>query len=81
MRTRTKAGKLGHTTFKVIVPGSSDIYINPAAFEEDLKLFLVTGHELIHASHISDGSYLDWLERYPQNEKLARYISEYNAYQ
>lgn len=69
----------GHTSYSgPISGGASDVYIHPSAFSSTFKLFLVTGHELIHASDNSLGIPGQLSKAYP-NYSLTDML-EFRAY-
>ena len=58
--------------------GASNIYLRNSCLISDKKLFYVLDHELIHASHYSDGSFAYWRSLF--GDKRAITISEIYAY-
>ena len=58
--------------------GASNIYLRNSCLISDKKLFYVLDHELIHASHYSDGSFAYWRSLFGHNRAIT--ISEIYAY-
>jgi RHS repeat-associated protein len=58
--------------------GASKIYLRSGALSSDKKLFYVLDHELVHATHYSDGSFATWENLFGLQKAIA--LSEVYAY-
>jgi hypothetical protein len=65
-------------TIKYKVSGVESLKISKSAFTSYYRLANVLGHELVHAIHIVNGNFQNWLNKY--GEYKANKIAEINAY-
>jgi len=72
-----KPGEKSRPGRTIPTKGMISIYLQSNLLNDPKKLYIVIGHELVHANDLDDGNYSKWAKLYPLQVNI---IFEYRAY-